>query len=91
MPKFTDHLKGLAELEDNAGKEVAFYSAAIAIETLQKQLDELKASIPKIKADAVRDYGRTIGLYDSEYDDQEYIEVSRYSVKEYANQLEGKE
>ena len=40
-----------------------------------------------VKADAVKAFGHDIGLYGSEYDDQEYIEVSRYSLRDHIEQL----
>jgi hypothetical protein len=48
-------------------------------------------SLQIVKADAVKAFGNEIGLYDSQYDDQEYIEVSRYSIKEHIERMqEGK-
>jgi uncharacterized protein YlxW (UPF0749 family) len=32
-------------------------------------------------------FARKLGVFDPEYDDQEYIEVPRYAIKDYANQL----
>ena len=95
---FTDHLKGLAKLEDNAGKKVAFHSAAIEIEELQAENEELKRSlelkhpvlghmeqdINKIKADAIRLYSEHIS-----YCQNVTFEVPM-TPEEYANKLEGK-
>lgn len=53
------------------------------------------AGLCKIKADAVQEFVRELGLYDPGYDYQGYIEVSRAMVKiwidqqEKANQIEG--
>jgi len=43
--------------------------------------------LASVKADAVKSFGRDIGLYDSEYDDQEYIEITRHSVSEYIDKI----
>ena len=47
------------------------------------------ATIPEgqAKAAAVREFCQEIGLFDSAYDDQEYIEVSRYALKEHISML----
>ena len=41
----------------------------------------------QVKAEAVREFCKEIGLFDSAYDDQGYIEVSRHSLKEYIAML----
>ena len=43
--------------------------------------------IAKIKSDAVRDFCREIGLFNPIYDDQEYIEVSRYKLRDHCDEL----
>ena len=47
----------------------------------------LKPAILRKQAEAVEEFGREIGLFDSEYDDQEYIEIPRREVNGYANLL----
>ena len=43
--------------------------------------------LQSVKADAVKAFGHEIGLYGSEYDDQEYIEVCRGSIKEHIERM----
>jgi hypothetical protein len=43
--------------------------------------------LAKIKADAVKEFCKEIGLFDPEYDDNGYIEVSRYSLKEHCESM----
>lgn len=57
------------------------------IEALQKELDELKASIPKIKADGVREAVRNCEVTNNGYEGF----LSQMDLIKYANQLEGKE
>jgi hypothetical protein len=45
--------------------------------------------VASVKADAVKSFGVEIGLYNSEYDDQEFIEVSRHSLREHIDNLRG--
>lgn len=52
--------------------------------------DRMLASSPshsQQSADAVKAFCKYIGLYDPEYDDQGYIEVSRYKLKEHVESL----
>jgi len=44
--------------------------------------------LANVKADAVKSFGRDIGLYDTAYDDQEYIEITRHSVSEYIDKIQ---
>ena len=60
---------------------------AAKINGLINENNELKAKLQSVKADAVKSFGHEIGLYDSEYDDQEYIEVSRNSIRDHIEQL----
>lgn len=46
-----------------------------------------KQCLADVRAKAVKAFGHQIGLYDSEYDDQEYIEVSRGSLRDHIEQL----
>jgi hypothetical protein len=39
------------------------------------------------QAEAVEKFGQEIGVFDPEYDDQEYVEVPRREVKRYAQRL----
>jgi parvulin-like peptidyl-prolyl isomerase len=85
------HLLGLAKLEKNIGKKVAFESSADMIKKLEQELTTLKASIPKIKADAVRELIReemTIGRLRNDQK-RSFIFVS--DASKYANKLEAGE
>ena len=55
------------------------------VEQLKRPIDP--AILAKIRGQAVRDFGEEIGLFDSAYDDQEYIEVSRYKLREHVDSL----
>lgn len=46
-----------------------------------------KASLVAHDAEVIERFARELGVFDPEYDDQEYIEVPRYTIKEYASQL----
>ena len=84
MSKYTEHLAGLAELEDNIGKKVAFESSAKMIAELEKELAELKASLPKVRADAVRDAISSLSIFESVL----YPSIDAQDAIDYANQLE---
>ena len=43
--------------------------------------------IAKVKCDAVREFCAEFGLFNPEYDDQEYIEVSRYKLKDHCDEI----
>ncbi|GAB0151792.1 hypothetical protein [Marinobacterium sp. BA1] len=44
-------------------------------------------SLAQHDAEVIEQFARELGVFDPEYDDQEYIEVPRYTIKDYANQL----
>jgi hypothetical protein len=46
-----------------------------------------QAYILRKQAEAVEKFGQEIGVFDPEYDDQEYVEVPRREVKAYAQRL----
>ncbi len=46
-----------------------------------------RAYILRKQAEAVEKLGQDIGVFDPEYDDQEYVEIPRREVKGYANRL----
>lgn len=55
-----------------------------------KLIDVMLAAAPshsQQSADAVKAFCKDIGLYDPEYDDQGYIEVSRYKLREHVESL----
>jgi hypothetical protein len=49
--------------------------------------ESMAQSLAEIQAQAVRKFGEEIGLFDSAYDDQEYIEVSRAALREHIDNL----
>lgn len=60
----------------------------MVINRLNAAVDQTpKQSLATHNAEVINRFAHEMGLYDSEYDDNEYIEVSRYSVKNYINQL----
>jgi len=42
---FTEHLRGLARIESNAGKKVAFSTSAEKIDLLEDEVEKLKEKI----------------------------------------------
>ena len=46
-----------------------------------------RALLLRKQAEAVEKFGQEIGVFDPEYDDQEYVEVPRREVKAYAQRL----
>jgi hypothetical protein len=54
---------------------------------LAAALNASARSHSQLSADAVKAFCKDIGLYDPEYDDQEYIEVSRHKLKEHVESL----
>lgn len=79
--------------ENGSYEEVVFYYDCPPGTKLYKcpqpsaQVPEIKESLRAIKAESAREFCQEIGLFNSEYDDQEYIEVSRHSLREYLNAL----
>ena len=67
--------------EERQGRDDA---ESLYIESLKQELATLKASLPKIKADAVRDFGHNMAheMCDEEYD---------IAARKYANKLEAGE
>lgn len=72
------------------------------ISLLERERDQLKGILQDVNtsdyrfsveqlaahdAEVIERFARELGVFDSEYDDQGYIEVPRYAIKEYANQL----
>lgn len=53
----------------------------------EEYVAQFRAALMRKQAEAVRVFAESIGLYDTGYDDQGYIEVSRYSVKEEIERL----
>ena len=47
MSDWIEHLKGLAKLEDNVGKRVAFETSAEEIQRLEAENAELRKQIPR--------------------------------------------
>ncbi|WP_372833083.1 hypothetical protein [Pontibacterium sp.] len=45
------------------------------------------ASLAEIQAQAVNSFAQEVGVFDAEYDDQEYVEIPRYKVREYIEQI----
>ena len=75
--KWAEHLLGLAAIETNTGKKVALQTSAEIIQNLEQQLADLKASLPKVRAEAVREakkmtvlgYNTTNKDYEAGFDD----------------------
>jgi len=71
----------VAELEaDNAHQRERRNAARDCIQ-------KMKAESLRKQAEAVEKFGQEIGVFDSEYDDQEYVEIPRREVKAYAQRL----
>ena len=86
-----NELKVLVGCHRNALRKIADLDSVRQDES-DWMAEEALAALPKpclqsVKADAVKSFGHKIGLYDSEYDDQEYIEVSRDSIRDHIEQL----
>jgi len=81
------HLQGLAKLEKNIGKKVAFESSADMIKNLEEELATLKASLPKIKADAVLSIKSNVPQINDGFNGF----YSYSDIKEYANKLKAGE
>ncbi|WP_375058368.1 hypothetical protein [Zobellella sp. DQSA1] len=47
----------------------------------------LASSLAEVQAKSVQKFAQEIGVFDPEYDDQGYIEVPRYAIKEYINRI----
>lgn len=45
------------------------------------------ASLAEVRAQAVQEFAQELGVFDPEYDDQGYIEVPRYAIKKYIDQI----
>lgn len=53
-------------------------------QSCEQNLDSL---LLRKQAEAVERFGQEIGVFDAEYDDQEYVEIPRREVKGYAQRL----
>lgn len=45
------------------------------------------ASVAEIQGQAVNEFAQEVGVFDPEYDDQEYVEIPRYKVREYIESM----
>lgn len=60
---WTDHLDGLAKLEDNIGKRVAFETSSEIIQKLEQELADLKSSLPKVRAEELNDFSNQMARH----------------------------
>lgn len=49
------------------------------------------ASVAEIQALAVNEFAQEVGVFDPEYDDQEYVEIPRYKILEYIESIRKQE
>ncbi len=49
MKNWLSHLRGLAEIEENAGKKVAFETSADMIECLQREMKLMAEELEEVK------------------------------------------
>lgn len=77
MKNWTDHIRTLAKLEDNIGKQVAFETSASMLDDLHKENDELRrrAEAAERERDELEIVSALSVHYMSENDYQRYKEV----------------
>ena len=74
-PKYSSDEDDLEEIES-------------AMDEAWKILNESPAaSLAEIQASAVNGFAQEVGVFDPGYDDQEYVEIPRYKVREYIESL----
>ena len=62
-------------------------SAHNTYQRCSEPLPDAPTALAEIRAEAVEQFGREIGVFDSEYDDQGYVEIPRQAVKDYVQKL----
>jgi hypothetical protein len=90
--KLADAQRAIAELEGLKAERDAFLTelqkANATIIDLQRNPPKFtQQHLAEIRADAVKEFAESIGVFSREYDDQGYVEVAEWRIKEYVDEL----